>query len=721
VQLTQVVDSNTLLTYSLSTVPTPVSVNSTAGLTFVLSCPASVGSVTVSQINFILPVGASATDLMESFGKIKYSVSSTGSDNKAWQIGLGPAGTNSVVLKPAPGGSGVIQSQGLTVALYDVHVSPIVGTAPVMINEHARSGNLGLEWRKANIDVAKFPENVPDPVFAASAPMIQNGDSVTLSWFGGSIARYQMFWGTAQPVDVSRVSHWTSPALGDTTSFILQVSYQSAGQTVTQRYGVTVVVGDPDFTATTLEVLATSHLNGNVRIGAADGGPLPKLCPRLDVNLAVENAWTQPSTTGFRLIAPDPHFHLDVWALTGNENPIGVNYAFSTYADDRGTDAADALVLTSPRPKIDSRVGLGQRYPQAKLDVALDQNDSTYDVLRAGKGPTNYLTIQNNGFIHTGSVSLGVGKPDSPDQLVVTGNLQVLSGAGSNPMRLTSAWSEFPASGTNHAEICNDTGNFKSLMIVGNRSKDPGTRNVSIYDQLFVNGNVTAFGQTINGTSQVNGTSNVNGTLKVYAGRVEAGWLGPPNFWANADGVLQLVLLYIVKNWYWGQAPKTTGDPVWRKVMLGPTGAGANGLNCDRRDVNFSDARLKTDVRPISGAIEKVHQLQGVTYCWNDVGVDHFTKDIPDRVSAGYDATPEENQKVWDAERVREQEALAGEKVGLIAHEAESDLAQMVHVDEAGYKHIQYQEVTALLVEAIKEQNALIKKLSERVAALEAR
>ena len=56
--------------------------------------------------------------------------------------------------------------------------------------------------------------------------------------------------------------------------------------------------------------------------------------------------------------------------------------------------------------------------------------------------------------------------------------------------------------------------------------------------------------------------------------------------------------------------------------------------------------------------------------------------------------------------------------VGLIAQEVETALPELVHEDKEGYKHIRYQQVTALLVEAIKEQNAMIQKLSEKLAAL---
>lgn len=46
---------------------------------------------------------------------------------------------------------------------------------------------------------------------------------------------------------------------------------------------------------------------------------------------------------------------------------------------------------------------------------------------------------------------------------------------------------------------------------------------------------------------------------------------------------------------------------------------------------------------------------------------------------------------------------------------------ELVHENEDGYKHVRYHHLTALLVEAIKEQDAAVRALSARVAALETR
>lgn len=131
-----------------------------------------------------------------------------------------------------------------------------------------------------------------------------------------------------------------------------------------------------------------------------------------------------------------------------------------------------------------------------------------------------------------------------------------------------------------------------------------------------------------------------------------------------------------------------------------------------------SDLRLKADLRPIGGAMDMVRQLSGRRYRWGADGLAHFTKDIESSVFAGPAATEEENRQAWQAERQRRTQALSGDHIGLIAQDVETVLPELVRADEDGYKHISYQHFTAVLVEAIKEQDAAVRALTSEVAAL---
>ena len=82
--------------------------------------------------------------------------------------------------------------------------------------------------------------------------------------------------------------------------------------------------------------------------------------------------------------------------------------------------------------------------------------------------------------------------------------------------------------------------------------------------------------------------------------------------------------------------------------------------------------------------MEKVKQINGVTYNWNDTA-----KDI-------------------DANKTNAVE------VGVIAQEIEKVLPQVVTTRDDGYLAVRYEKLVPLLIEAIKELSAEIEALKER-------
>lgn len=90
-----------------------------------------------------------------------------------------------------------------------------------------------------------------------------------------------------------------------------------------------------------------------------------------------------------------------------------------------------------------------------------------------------------------------------------------------------------------------------------------------------------------------------------------------------------------------------------------------------------SDLRLKTNVQTLDHALEKVTRLRGVSYNW---------KSDPER------QTPQ---------------------IGLIAQELEQVYPEFVHNNQDGMKSVNYAQLTAVLIEAIKELNAEIEQLKQ--------
>ena len=92
----------------------------------------------------------------------------------------------------------------------------------------------------------------------------------------------------------------------------------------------------------------------------------------------------------------------------------------------------------------------------------------------------------------------------------------------------------------------------------------------------------------------------------------------------------------------------------------------------------YSDARVKEDVITISGALEKVRSMRGVTY--KRIGL--------------------ESDKRF---------------MGVIAQEVLPHAPEVVHQDEDGMYSVSYQNMVGLLIEAMKEQQQQIDELKEQL------
>jgi hypothetical protein len=110
-----------------------------------------------------------------------------------------------------------------------------------------------------------------------------------------------------------------------------------------------------------------------------------------------------------------------------------------------------------------------------------------------------------------------------------------------------------------------------------------------------------------------------------------------------------------------------------------------------------SDRRFKQSISPIVSALDKVAKLQGVSFTWN-------TKEFPRRF---FTDDPQ---------------------IGVIAQDVENVIPEVVHTDKEGFKSVEYDKLTAVLIEAVKEMNrkvvaqdSLINAQNARIKALEAK
>jgi len=115
-----------------------------------------------------------------------------------------------------------------------------------------------------------------------------------------------------------------------------------------------------------------------------------------------------------------------------------------------------------------------------------------------------------------------------------------------------------------------------------------------------------------------------------------------------------------------------------------------------------SDKNLKKNINPLSGALKKVMQLQGVNYEWKSDSELSSIKKNSDK--------KDENSKSFNFPK--------GNQIGVIAQDVEKVLPELVLTDGDGLKSVDYVKIVPVLIEAIKEQQKQIEKLTEEVEAL---
>ena len=107
-----------------------------------------------------------------------------------------------------------------------------------------------------------------------------------------------------------------------------------------------------------------------------------------------------------------------------------------------------------------------------------------------------------------------------------------------------------------------------------------------------------------------------------------------------------------------------------------------NGSIYSTADITaFSDQSVKNNIRPIDNVLERIKRSRGIIYDRTDID--------------------------------------ANDNIGFIAQELEVNFPELVTTNTDGTKAVKYQNMVAVLLEAIKEQSSIIDKLVERIEKLE--
>jgi hypothetical protein len=103
-----------------------------------------------------------------------------------------------------------------------------------------------------------------------------------------------------------------------------------------------------------------------------------------------------------------------------------------------------------------------------------------------------------------------------------------------------------------------------------------------------------------------------------------------------------------------------------------------------------SDRRWKKDIVTLENPLDKIMRLRGVKFNWK-------------------------------RQEFKENHFPAGRQIGLIAQEVEKEFPELVLTDEQGYKSLAYEKLTAVLLEAVKEQQLEIESLKKEIEIIKSR
>jgi hypothetical protein len=323
-------------------------------------------------------------------------------------------------------------------------------------------------------------------------------------------------------------------------------------------------------------------------------------------------------------------------------------------------------------------VGIGTTGPGVKLDVVGQFRASgesyftggSYSDPAPGVGAALKISATSNFAAGTGlfsgNVGIGTTAPTSKLHVVESGpggtdraglySQSTTTSSGNSTSRGLSAWTYF--SGTS-GTLTGLQGIQSAVYASGNG----GTVNFaeSLALEAWLN-----TGATISNLSMIKvNTPNNSGTIGTLKGIEIEPMSGATNAWAIYQGGTS------DRSYFGGSVGIGTTNPAYRLEL--PNIANASGQGRANAWQTYSDIRFKTNINTIENALEKVKILRGVYFDWKNQGI----RDI-----------------------------------GFIAQEVEKVIPEIVSTDINGIKSLDYGRLTALLTQAIKEQQTQIDSLN---------
>jgi hypothetical protein len=321
---------------------------------------------------------------------------------------------------------------------------------------------------------------------------------------------------------------------------------------------------------------------------------------------------------------------------------------------------------------VNGRVGINCNIPAYTLDVAGDINytgnlkinganavftpagiNSVGNVGINGALNTNYALTVNGAQSITGT--LGVANDITTGRGVFATTEISLGVAAQGFLRFTTL------NAASFIQSYNNSGVFQSILFTG--ATGTSEQMILTATGLGIGTTTPAYKLDVNGTTNLNGEvtfandenirSKLDNVRRLYFQNTATTYFGSGNGFYAFQDITQQVFTFTIDN---------AGNVVAKGNVTA-----------------YSDVRAKENITTIDSAVDKVMALRGVYYT---------RKDNP-----------------------------GPRQVGVIAQEVETILPEVVMTDTEGKKSVAYGNIVALLIEAMKEQQEMIKELKSTIGA----
>jgi hypothetical protein len=474
-------------------------------------------------------------------------------------------------------------------------------------------------------------------------------------------------------VDFSALTSGPNPSTSGTVATYTNVVSYFSGDTGSTAF----IFGDKDMVLGTTDLVPiTSSNSGTTQFGGPDftgtsytlidGNRVNLTYTGITFNLNVNQIInTTPTTFSGNLLSTVVKYSADTLDYTGR----------TIWSDVKGLSRTNVIILNQGLIKGDEDVSVSAK---------------TNSVILGGSGNTFNVGVKNAVILGTSGITA------TTSDFAYTNNLKITNKLGINRIP------EYPFDlQSNNARLYYDNGTstLPLLFLSGDTNSMPiiGVSENSINGQIIMgirggtNSLYPAYGKVLD--SFIYSSVNSNGLnlisaagsgkedyVRIYAGQ-------------NADGTIPDVHIQgsgATKGYIGiGTDSPTKLLDVNGEVRIRTVGAGPGvtdiGVDANGNVVNqASDRSLKENIEPIENGLTKVLGLNGITYNWID------------KLKGG-----------------------EAKKYGFIAQEVESVIPELTFQDkDNGLKGVHYKEITALLVEAIKELTNKITLLEDEINKL---